>query len=213
MGDLDSQNINDYNNLIPSSDVGKGMDSLGSISKLLASISDFPNLLRRKLRGEMLYEDKEGNCTWVQGVKPAFVQMDFITNKPKKVKIQMPWGKEKEIYVTNDEAIEEILSQLDFMGVNQINPLGYNDPENYLEDLKEFECKLAAVLALKQKEWGLDKELLPMLQLKLKTLVQDVRSLSVKGNLLKTVQTTVQRIEQHIEKEQINKKRFETSPY
>src|SRR5690606_13621468 len=112
----------------------------------------------------------------------------------------------------NDEAIDEVLSMLKFMGINQINPIGFNTTENYLADLLEFECKLAAVLALKQRSWGLDKEMLPMIQSKIKTLVQDARSLSVQGKVLLALQTTVQRVEQSIEGQK--QSRFEkASPY
>lgn len=198
-------------NLIPSADVQSDMNSLSSISKMLDSISDYPNTLRREFRGEMMYEDKEGSIHWVQSTKPVFVKVDFNTGKPIKEKVKMPWGEVKELYIVNDEAVEEVISMLKFVGINQINPIGYNSPDNYMDDLKEFECKLAGLLALKQKEWGIDKELLPTVHLKLKTIVQDVRSLSVNGNLLKTIQTTTQRIEQFVENNA--SKKYNTNPY
>lgn len=198
-------------NLIPSADVQKELDSLSSIAKMLDSISDYPNTLRREFRGEMMYEDDKGNIHWVQATKPVFVKIDFKTGLPVKKIQKMPWGEEKEIYLVNDQAIEEVISMLKFVGINQINPIGYNSPDNYLDDLKEFECKLAGLLALKQKEWGIDKELLPTVHLKLKTIIQDVRSLSVNGNLLKTIQTTTQRVEQLILNE--NKKKAGLNPF
>lgn len=206
-------------NLIPSGDLNREVSSLSSIAKLLDSISNYPNTIRRELRGEMLYEDEDGNTSWVQTSKPAFIKLNYSTNKPFKIKQQMPWKNEKgeferkEVYVVNDEAIEEVISMIKFAGINQINPVGFNTEDNYLEDLKEFECKLAAVLMLKQKEWGLDKELLPMIQFKLKTIVQDVRSLSVKGKLLNAIQTTVSRVEQYIDNEQGQKRRGFLNPY
>lgn len=196
-----------YNpSLVSSADVNKDLSSLSSISKILNSISDYPNLIKRELRGEMLYEDDDGNTSWVQATKPTFVKVDMETNKPLKIQQKMPWGEMKEIYVVNDEAIEEVISMMKFAGINQINPVGFNTEENYLEDLKEFECKLAAVLCLKQKSWGLDKELLPMIQFKLKTIIQDVRSLSVKGKLLQAIQTTVSRVEQYVENDSQRKR-------
>ena len=198
-------------NLIPSSDVQSGLDSLSSIAKMLDSISDYPNTLRREFRGEAMYEDEEGKIHWVQGTKPVFVKMNYETGQPLKKTVMMPWKEEQEIYVVNEEAVEEVISMLKFAGINQINPIGYNTQENYLDDLKEFECKLAGLLSLKQKEWGIDKELLPVVHFKIKTIIQDVRSLSVNGNLLKTIQTTTQRVEQFIENE--SKKKWGTSPY
>jgi hypothetical protein len=141
-----------------------------------------------------------------------FVKMDFKTNKPMKQMVKSMDGKEIETYIPNDEAIDEILSMLKFLGINQISPLGKIGFDNYMDDLREFECKLAAVLCLKQKEWGLDKELLPMMQTKIKTIVQDVRSMSVEGIMLKSLQTTVQRVEQLIEGDGV-KKREKVSPY
>jgi len=193
-------------NLIPSSDLNKDLSSISSISKILNSISDYPNALRREFRGEMLYEDDQGNTSWVQGTKPAFIKLDK-DGKPRKIKSQMPWKDDegkfeiREIFVVNDEAVEEVISMMKFAGINQINPVGFNTEDNYMDDLKEFECKLAGLLCLKQKGWGLDKELLPMIQFKVKTIVQDVRSLSVKGKLLQAIQTTVSRIEQYVENE------------
>ena len=68
------------------------------------------------------------------------------------------------------------------------------------DDLKEFEMKLAGVLMLKQKAWGIDKELLPMVQSKIKTIVQDARYQAVNGSTLKAIQKTVQRVEQSIDR-------------
>ncbi len=198
-------------NLIPSADVQREMDSLSSISKMIESIADYPNTLRREFCGEKMFEDAEGVIHWVQDTKPVFVKLDFETGLPLMKTVKMPWGEEKEIYIVNDNAVEEVISLLKFAGVNQINPIGYNSPDNYQDDLKEFECKLAGLLALKQKEWGIDKELLPTLQFKLKTIVQDVRSMSVNGNLLKTIQTTTQRIEQMVERGE--KPRFGGNPF
>ncbi|GAH13612.1 unnamed protein product, partial [marine sediment metagenome] len=62
-----------------------------------------------------------------------------------------------------------------FLGLNPVTPLTNLDENIILDDLKEFECKLASTLCLKQKTWGIDKTLLPMIQTKIKTSVQDVR--------------------------------------
>lgn len=187
--------------------------AIASLTKLLLEISDNLTALRREFRGEGLHQDKNGNINWVQVSKPTFVKIDFRTGKPVKEKRKMPWGEIKEVYLPNDEAIDEILSMLKFSGVNPIQPVGNIGEDNYLDDLKEFECKLAGVLALKQKEWGLDKELLPMMQYKIKTIIQDVRSMSVKGFTLKALQTTVQRVEQLIEGDRRPSFKEKVSPY
>ncbi len=173
--------------------------TMASMVKLLTSGTETLLSLRREFRGEALWQAPDGSSHWIQVTKPLFLVMQPGTGKPLKVKVKMPWGAEEEKYVANDEAIEEILSYLKFAGVNQITPLAGINERNYLDDLKEFECKLAAVLALKQKKWGIDKETMPLLQFKIKTIVQDARSLALEGRTLKALQTTVQRVEQMIE--------------
>ena len=193
--------MSENNNLIPSGEINREMDSIESIAKIIKAINNLPITLRRKFRGESLHRDVDGNSTWVQASKPTFVVIDYATDKPKMEMVKMPWGEEEEKYIANDEAIDEVLSMIEFMGVNEINPVGFNTPDNYQDDLKEFECKLAALLAMKQKEWGIDKELLPMLHQKIKTLVQDVRSLSINGKFLKQIATNTQRVDQYVQHE------------
>jgi hypothetical protein len=195
------------------SQMQEAVQNMASLTKLLLEVSNCLTVLRKEFRGESLYQAEDGNTSWVQLTKPVFVKMDFKKNLPFMEKKKMPWGEEKMVYVPNDEAIDEILSMLKFAGVNQISPIGFNTPDNYQEDLKEFECKLAAVLCLKQKEWGVDKELLPMAQFKIKTLVQDVRSMSINGNTLKSLISTVQRVEQMVENNDIKKNKLTGSPY
>ena len=185
---------------------------MASLTRLLMEITNYLQTLKMQFRGEALYQGEDGKITWVQVTKPRFIKMDFKTGKPQRVKTKMPWGEEKLLYIPNEEAIDEVLSMLYFGGVNQINPIGFNNPDNYLEDLKEFECKLAGVLCLKQEEWGLDEELLPMIQFEIKTIVQDVRSMAINGNTLKNLISTVQRIEQAIEGG-TTKKKIGGSPY
>ena len=194
------------------SQLQEALSSMSSLTKHLLEISKTLTFLRREFRGEALYQDDKGNQTWIQTSKPIFVKVDFKTNKPLMEKVKMPDGTEKDVYVANDEAIDEILSILKFAGVNQITPISNIEFDNYMDDLREFECKLAGVLCLKQREWGLDKELLPMMQFKIKTIVQDVRSMSVKGMTIKILQTTVQRVEQLIEGDG-TKRREKVSPY
>jgi hypothetical protein len=198
------------------SQMQEAVQSMASLTKLLLEVSNYLNVLKREFRGEAMYQSEDGRTTWVQVTKPVFIRVDFKSGKPIKMKEKMPWGnppEEKEVYIPNDEAIDEILSMLKFSGINQISPIGFNQPANYLDDLKEFECKLAAVLCLKQKEWGMDKELLPMYQFKIKTIIQDVRSMSVNGNTLKSLISTVQRVEQFIEGGENKTKKVSNSPF
>jgi hypothetical protein len=155
----------------------------------------------------------------IMGVRESMASIASIdpeTEKPIKQKVMYknmegePY--QKEIYVPNDEAIEEILSILKSMGNNQITPLTNIDEGTILDDLREFECKLAALLCLKQKTWGIDKELLPMVQTKIKTIVQDVRYLCCNGGTIKAIQKTVQRVEQAWEGEKKGGF-FKKSPY
>jgi hypothetical protein len=195
------------------SQLQEAAQAMASLTKLLAESSNTLIAVRREFRGEALHQSEDGSQQWVQIAKPVFVRVDFKTNLPIREKKKMPWGEEKLCYQPNDEAIEEILSMLKFAGVNQITAISGIDNDNYLDDLKEFECKLAGVLCLKQREWGLDKELLPMTQYKIKTLVQDARSLALEGRGLKALQTTVQRVEQMFEGENMKKRIGGSSPY
>jgi len=174
-------------------------NSVSSLTKLLLESSQTLAVLRRELRGESLFQSEDGQSHWVQLSKPTFVKTDPLTQKPFKETVTLPDNTTKECYVPNDEAIEEVLSMFSAMGINKITPLTNLKEDIILEDLKIFECKLAATLCLKQKEWGIDKELLPMLQTKIATMVQDARYQSREGLVLKALQTTVSRVEQSIE--------------
>lgn len=187
------------NNYAYPSQIQDAEKAMASMVRLLLSGTDTLLSLRREFRGEALWQGADGSSHWIQVTKPLFLKMNPGTRKPIKVMVKMPYGTEEEKYLANDEAIEEILSNLKFAGVNQITTMAGIDEGNYLDDLKEFECKLAATLALKQRSWGIDKELMPLLQFKIKTIVQDARSLALEGRTLKALQTTVQRVEQMIE--------------
>jgi hypothetical protein len=178
--------------------------ALASIATLLRESTNTLPILRREFRGESLHQYPDGMQSYIQTVKPMFIKTDIITEKPLMQEIDMRDFNgdiiRKKIYVANDEAIEEVLSMLKFMGLNQITLLSNIDEGTVLDDLKEFEMKLAAILMLKQKEWGIDKELLPMVQSKIKTIVQDARYQAVEGSTLKAIQKTVQRVEQAIDR-------------
>ena len=184
---------------------------LHSMVKMLAEISGSLPTLRRVFRGEVLYQDESGSSQWIQIVKPMFIKSDINTGQPLRETITLPDKTIRNGYVPNDEAIEEIISMLYFLGLNPVTPLTNLEEGTILDDLREFECKLAATLCLKQKSWGMDKELLPMIQQKIKTTVQDVRYMAKNGTVLKALQTTVSRVEQVIEGDRANKLRM--SPY
>jgi len=186
-------------------------EQIVSTIKMLSEIPKSISTLRRVFRGEALYQSEDGTNQWVQVVKPMFILLDMETRKPIKKTIKTTEG-EKEIYLPNDEAIEEVLSMLSFMGMNQITPLTNLEENTVLDDLKEFECKLAAMLCLKQVQWGLDKTLMPMIQTKIKTIIQDVRYLCVNGGVMKALTQQVSRIEQVLEGGR-DLKKVNMSPY
>lgn len=188
------------------------MQNLASLSNLLLHYEDILSLLRREFRGEALFQDKEGNTMWVQVQKPLFIKKDKFGN-PLKTKIQV--GQEsREIYLTHDDAINDVVNLLKFTGINRITPITTLNENEVIDDLKEIECKLAALLALKQKEWGIDKELLPIYMVELKTIIKDARYLPVNGTVIKALRTMITRMEQAVEGE---KKKLPTemmrSPY
>lgn len=177
--------------------------ALASIATLLKESTIILPVLRREFRGEALYQFPDGSQTYIQLTKPIFIKIDPVTEKPLREVIEYKsfsgQAMTKEVFVPNDEAIEEVLSILKFMGLNQITLLTNLDENTILDDLREFECKLAGILCLKQKEWGIDKELLPIIQGKIKTIVQDARYQACNGNTIRAIQKTVQRVEQVLE--------------
>jgi len=192
VADNDSSGVASYAN---QNDVGK---ALASIVGLLRESDNILPILRSEFKGEATIQYDDGSVENVQISKPMFIQLDFVTNQPIKIMMKYRSG-EKEIYVSNDDAIEHVLSMLKFMGLNKITALTNLNEKTILEDLREFECKLAAVLMLKQKEWGIDKELLPTTMTKIKTIIQDARYMCCNGSTIKAIQKTVQRIESYSE--------------
>lgn len=189
--------------------------SLASIATLLKESTTLLPILRREFRGEAIQQKESGGYTIIQLTKPMFVRMDNVTQEPLRQEVTYEDENgvqyKKQIYIPNDEAIEELLSILKFMGLNQITLLTNIDENTILDDLREFECKLAGLLCLKQKEWGIDKELLPIMQSKIKTIVQDARYQACNGSTLKAIQKTVQRIE-HMQ-EGTGQLKYKNSPY
>lgn len=200
-------------NFIYPTQIAEATQAMASLVKLLLESSKTLSLVRREFRGEGMIQTDEGKNEWVQVSKPIFCKSDPRTEEPLRQTVEID-GKEREVFIPNDEAIEEVISMLKFMGLNQITPITNISNDNCMEDLKEFECKLAAVLCLKQKKWGLDKEILPMTMIKIKTIVQDSRMMAVEGGTLRALQTSVQRVEQAFEGEKFTKSKQQgASPF
>ena len=189
----------------PSNNIYSYPDQVGAIQKelntfinMLKESSNALITLRRNMRGEVLME-ANNKTYWVQLIKPKFVKTDVTTGLPLKQKVQYEGEEPREIYVPHDEAIEEVLSLLSSMGINNTTKLTDLSEPTILTDLKLFEKKLAALLCLKQKDWGIDKELMPTLQLSLGTMVQDARYQAKDGAVLVSLQKTIQEIKQVVD--------------
>ena len=209
---MDGQLIQPNKNVSYPDQIRDQAQQIASTIKMLMEIPKSISTLRRVFRGEALYQSEDGTTEWIQVVKPMFIKLDPYTRQPITKKYVSPTGEERNVFMPNDEAIEEILSQLFFMGMNDITPLTNLDENNVLDDLKEFECKLAGILCLKQVSWGLDKAYMPMIQTKIKTIVQDARYLCVNGGTMKALTQQVSRIENVLEGDKAFKKQM-MSPY
>ena len=174
-------------NLVYPDQIRDQAQQIASTIRMLMEIPKSISTLRRVFRGEALYQSEDGTTQWVQTVKPIFIKLDSKTRIPIMEELIMPNQEKRKVYLPNDEAIEEILSQLFFMGFNPITPLTNLSEDNILDDLKEFECKLAGLLMQKQLSWGLDKALMPMIQTKIKTVVQDARYMCVNGGTMRAL--------------------------
>lgn len=196
----------------PSQTTSRNNEELKNLVDLLSKYTDMLPNLRRELRGEDKWKDpKTGDVFWVQTTKPVFVKLDNKTRKPLRRENKLTGRKE---YIPNEEAIEEVLRILRSMGVNSITPITSLEENDIIMDLREFEMKLSALLAAKQVEWGLDKEMMPLLKTQLSTMVQDARFVCKNGNLLKAIMRSVQRIEQSIEQPKSTNEYFKgRSPY
>lgn len=189
-------------NMVYADQMTNQINQIHSIVKMITDIPQTLPQIRRIFRGESLYEDENGGSTWVQMTKPRFVKLDYKTNLPIKIKQTMPWkgldgnSEVKNIYIANDEAIEEVLNMLSFMGINSITPITALSEDDIVDDLREFEMKLSSLLTLKQKEWGIDKETRPIIFQEIKTLIQDVRYMARQGQTLKKLTEQVQKLEQ-----------------
>lgn len=187
-------------------------ENIASLSKIFSQYTNLIEMLRREWRGEGMFEDENHNIIWIQVTKPVFIKLDSKGN-PLTNKIKMG-NQTREIYVPNDDAIETVLRNLKLSGLNMITAVTNISENEIIDDLREIECKIAALLTLKQKEWGIDKELLPILMSDLKCIIKDARYVAKDGHLLGAMREVIQRIEHYIEggkKEGITDKM--TSPF
>jgi len=165
------------------------------IVKVLTEHDGFLQIIRSEMRGEQYWEEDDGNRSWVQVDKPMFVKLDK-NNEP--LKVLNPKTKRKE-YLCNDEAINEVISILKSCGLNPITPLTNISKEEIREDLLELECKIAMLLAVNRKKWGLNKAEYPMAVGKLKVMIKDARYRALDGTVLRALRTMTTRMEQSSE--------------
>ena len=191
---------------IPYTDPADVANKLSSIASILQESENLIPIIRAEFRGETMAVYDDGHKEYIQVTKPIFTRVNLDTKKPIKKKIKYHEGNPVEVYEVNEEAVEEVISMLKFMGLNNISRLSNLSEDNVLDDLKEFEFKLAAVLALKQQAWGIEKAFLPMMMVKIKTIVQDARYMAVNGNTLKAIQKTITVTESHIKGMSSNKR-------
>lgn len=184
---------NYYGNTQPASHVIDDLRDSVQLIRKLTEHDDFLTVIRREMKGEQLFQDPEsGENYWVQIDKPMFVKLNK-ENKPIK-KLNPKTNKEE--YLVNDDAINEILSILKSCGLNPITPLTNIKEDEIRADLYEMESKIAVLLAVKRKEWGIDKAEYPATVGKLKILIKDARYRAVDGTVLRALRTMTSRIEQ-----------------
>jgi len=105
------------------------------------------------------------------------------------------WKKKYAPIIKNQEGINEILRILRFMGLNKVSILTNLDEDQINTKLRTFEMKLADLLFLKRRDWGIDKEYMPMIYHLIISIVEDAFFRAKDGNLIKTLRSTYQRTE------------------
>jgi hypothetical protein len=178
-------------NLTSPSKIHREVDEGVQLIKVLTDHENFLNIVRAEMKGEQLYQDEKGDKIWVQVEKPMFIKLDKL-NKPLKVKNNRT-GKEE--YVLCDEAVNDVISILKSCGLNPIAPLTNINEEEIRADLLELESKIAVLLCVNRKKWGLAKSEYPMAVGKLKVLIKDARYRAKDGTVLKALRTITSRIE------------------
>lgn len=177
-------------------------EALASLTRLLTEYQEMLVLLRKEFRGESDVVLGDGRVITLQTTKPVFIKVDPKTREPLRRpnnNIITNEGGIKLEYIPNEDAIEELITTLRMSGINKITPITNLEENDILMDLRSMLCKVAATLALKQVEWGLDKELMPLKQEQINILIKDARMVAKNGQLLQALRSTIQRVEQHIE--------------
>jgi len=145
-----------------------GFQESDQILKIVLENEDLLQLLEHELRGEVYESDEDhpmGGC-WIKKYNPI---------------------------IESEEGISEILRMLRFMGLNKVSLLTNLDSEQINEKLKVFEMKLADLLFLKRKEWGIQKDNLAMTYNMIWSIVEDAYFRAKDGNLVKTLRTVYQK--------------------
>lgn len=168
------------------------LEDNNQLIKTLTDHNTFLEIIRKEFRGEQLYTNDEGESYWVQVDKPLFVELDKL-NKPKK---EINSITKKLEYIPNDEAISSIISVLKSCGLNQITPLTSLSENEIRDDLMEMESKIAALLFIKRKTWGINKSEYPIIIGNLKVLIKDARYKAKEGIVLRAIRTITSRTEQ-----------------
>lgn len=159
--------------------------------KVLTDHETFLNVLRQELKGEQLFQDEQGNKFWVQLDKPVFIRLD---EQDRPLKIMNERTKKME-FVPNDEGINSVMQTLKSCGMNPVAPLTTINENEIRADLLEMESKLAVLLTVKRKKWGVDKAEYPVVLGNLKVLIKDARYRSLDGVVLKALRTITSRLE------------------
>ena len=143
--------------------------------KTVLENEDLISLLEHEFRGEIFMFDKENpDGAWIKKHKPI---------------------------IESEDGINEVLRMLRFMGLNKVSLLTNLDHNQINSKLATFEYKLADILFLKRRQWGIDKESMPMIYQMIISIVEDAMFRAKDGNLIKTFRT----VYQHQEYEQMDK--------
>lgn len=184
----DSQPVGNY---LHPSQLNKEVAEATELVKVLTEHDNFLNIIRREMRGEQLFQEQDGETYWVQVDKPMFVKLNGQEIPFKRFNKK---SKRYE-YIANDDAINEIIGILKDCGLNPIAPLTNIDENEIRADLLEMESKIAVLLTVKRKKWGIDKALYPSVVGRLKVLIKDARYRAKDGTALKALRTITSRIE------------------
>lgn len=176
----------------PPSSVEENLQEATQLIRVLTDHEPFLNILKQELRGEQLYQDSTGESYWVQTDRPMFILLDK-NNQPIKI-LNSKTGKEE--YAINEDAINAVINVIKMSGLNPVAPLTNINEDEIRADLLEIESKIAVLLTVKRKKWGIDKAEYPIIVGKLKVIIKDARYRAKDGAVLRALRTITSRIEQ-----------------